>query len=122
MTSRTAITALLAGALAVQPACLTPSARAAVARDAVCLSGTTVGDTPGKPFTIIVPANRGNGFEARGLATTPCNGKEAQFDAYREKICDLARKAPQAVQQNFRRTYRLTPDELCAMADSLTGN
>ncbi len=76
-----------------------------------------------RTVTLPVASTFQSQLASRGYVVVPCS--EAQVDAVsvnamRDKVCQLASSAPDNVKANFAESYRVAPDELCAMMSAVT--
>lgn len=91
----------------------------AASAKSVCISRK--GDTSAEQdMVIVVPAGQQTAMAGKGYKSHACASDSTAFTSYKAKICELASKAPQAVQDQFARNNNASPKELCDMANGVS--
>jgi hypothetical protein len=72
------------------------------------------------PLMVVAPDDRKESLEARGFALVPCNLPAIDFRKYSAVVCKYAQEASLSEKALFQAKRKVTLDELCSFATSLS--
>jgi hypothetical protein len=84
----------------------------------VTTSATCLASPGGRSLVIVVPTDQAAALEGRGFVRRSCSTNKAEYPEFKTKICELAAKAGDGLNDMFRRQYGATPGEMCSLANA----
>lgn len=93
----------------------------APATNAVCMTGPAALGSSGGSITVVVTSGPAQTLAAQGFQPAACSSQPGAFASYQTQICKLAGILQADVQDQFTRTYNVSPGDLCSWAGAVTG-